>query len=125
MGIFGVPSDLVERRPDVRRAEQLLASQTARIGVAETRRFPSLTLSADLGGSVTNTINTALVTIGAGLLGPLFDAGRSRQGVAAEIARTQQLLAQYRQSILSAFRKVEDALAAVGPQGRHPPLCRL
>jgi multidrug efflux system outer membrane protein len=108
----GVPSELVERRPDVRQAEQLLAAQTARIGVAEARRFPSLTLSADLGGSVTNTINTAFATIGAGLLGPLFDAGRSKQGVAVEIARTKQLLFQYKQSILSAFREVEDALAA-------------
>jgi multidrug efflux system outer membrane protein len=108
----GVPSELVERRPDVHQAEQLLAAQTARIGVAEANRFPSLTLSADLGGTVTNTINSAFATIGAGLLGPLFDAGRSKQRVAVEIARTNQLLAQYKQSILSAFREVEDALAA-------------
>ncbi len=109
----GVPSDLVERRPDVRQAEQLLAAQTARIGVAEAGRLPSLTLSADLGGSVTNTINKAFATIGAGLLGPLFDAGRSKLRVEVEAARTKQLLAQYKQTILSAFREVEDALAAV------------
>ncbi len=109
----GLPSELVERRPDVRQAEQLLAAQTAHIGVAEAARFPSLTLSADLGGSVTNTIDTAFATIGAGLLGPLFDAGRSKLQVEVEVARTKGLLAQYKQAILSAFREVEDALAAV------------
>ena len=109
----GLPSELVERRPDVRQAEELLAAQTARIGVAEAARFPSLTLSADLGGSVTNTVDTAVASIGASLLGPLFDAGRSKLQVEVEAARTRELLAQYKQSILSAFREVEDALAAV------------
>ncbi|RTZ90403.1 MAG: transporter [Deltaproteobacteria bacterium] len=109
----GVPSELVERRPDVRQAEQLLAAQTARIGVAEAARFPSLTLSADLGGSATDTIDTIFANLAASLLGPLFDAGKSKQRVEVEVARTKQLLAQYKQSILSAFREVEDALAAV------------
>ncbi len=109
----GLPSELVERRPDVRQAEQLLAAQTARIGVAEAARFPSLTLSSNLGGNLTNTVDVTFATIGASLLGPLFDAGKTKQQVAVEVARTKQLLAQYKQSILSAFREVEDALAAV------------
>jgi multidrug efflux system outer membrane protein len=109
----GLPSELVERRPDIRRAEQLLAAQTARIGVAEAARFPSLTLSADLGVSVTNGLDAGFLSLGLDLFGPLFQAGKNKRRVEIEVARTEQLLAQYEQSILAAFREVEDAMVAV------------
>ena len=109
----GLPSELVERRPDIRQAEQLLAAQTARIGVAEAARFPSLTLSADLGASVTNGLETGFLSLGLDLFGPLFEAGKNKRRVEIEVARTEQLLAQYEQSILAAFREVEDAMVAV------------
>ena len=109
----GLPSELVERRPDIRQAEQLLGAQTARIGVAEAARFPSLTLSADLGASVTNGLEAGFLSIGLDLFGPLYQAGRNKRRVEIEVARTEQLLAQYEQSILAAFREVEDAMVAV------------
>jgi len=109
----GLPSELVERRPDVRQAEQLLAAQTARIGVAEAARFPSLTLSADLGASVTDGLEAGFLSVGLDLFGPLVQAGKNKRRVDIEVARTEQLLAQYEQSILAAFREVEDAMVAV------------
>ncbi len=109
----GLPSELVERRPDIRQAEQLLAAQTASIGVAEAARFPSLTLSADLAVSVTDGLEAGFMSLGLDLFGPLYQAGRNKRRVEIEVARTEQLLAQYEQSILAAFREVEDAMVAV------------
>jgi len=121
----GVPSELVERRPDVRQAEELLAAQTARIGVAEAARFPSLTLTADLGAAVTEGVGAAFAALDANLLGPLFQAGRNKRRVELEAARTRELLAGYEQSVLNAFREVEDALAAVeANRARHDILVR-
>ena len=77
----GLPSELVERRPDIRQAEQLLAAQTARIGVAEAARFPSLTLSADLGASVTSVLDAGAWSVGLDLFGPLFQAGKNKRRV--------------------------------------------
>jgi multidrug efflux system outer membrane protein len=109
----GLPSELVERRPDIRQAEQLLAAQTARIGVAEAARFPSLTLGANLGASVTDGLGAGFLSLGLDIFGPLFEAGKNKRRVEIEVARTEQLLAQYEQSILAAFREVEDAMVAV------------
>jgi len=109
----GLPSELVQRRPDVRQAEELLAAQTARIGVAEAARFPSLTLTADLGAAVTDGLGSGFLGLGANLFGPLFESGRNKRRVEIEVARTEALLSQYEQAILSAFREVEDALVAV------------
>jgi len=100
----GLPSELVERRPDIRQAEQLLAAQTASIGVAEAARFPSLNLSANLAASVTNGLEAGFVSLGLDLFGPLYQAGKNKRRVEIEVARTEQLLAQYEQSILAAFR---------------------
>jgi multidrug efflux system outer membrane protein len=114
----GLPSELLERRPDVRAAEQALAAQTARIGVAEALRFPSLSLTASAGlasaelSSLTDS-DASVWNIGANFLAPLFDAGRNQRRVEVEVARTEQLLNQYQLTVLQAFREVEDALAAV------------
>ena len=114
----GLPSELLERRPDVRAAEQSLAAQTARIGVAEALRFPSLSLTATAGYASTELTqltdsNLAIWNIGANFFAPLFNAGQNKRRVEIEIARTEQLLNAYELTVLQAFREVEDALVSV------------
>lgn len=114
----GLPSELLERRPDIRQSSQLLAAQTARIGVAEALRFPSLSLTGSLGLASTDlddfiSSDNKVWSIGADLIGPIFDAGRGKSRVEAERARTEQLLNAYELTVLQAFREVEDALVAI------------
>jgi len=111
----GLPSELLERRPDIRQASQELAAQTARIGVAEALRFPSLGLTGSLGLASDDlddfiSSDNEVWGISANLLGPIFDAGRNKARVEAEKARTEQLLNQYQLTVLRAFQEVEDAL---------------
>jgi len=114
----GLPSELLERRPDVRQASQQLAAQTARIGVAEALRFPSLSLTGSL-GLASNDLSGFLSSenkvwgISADLLGPIFDAGRGKARVEAERARTEQLLNNYQLTVLRSFQEVEDALIQI------------
>jgi multidrug efflux system outer membrane protein len=111
----GLPSELLERRPDVRQASHQLAAQTARIGVAEALRFPSLSLTGSL-GLASNDLDNFISSdnkvwgISANLLGPIFDAGRGKSRVEAERARTEQLLNAYQLTVLQAFQEVEDSL---------------
>jgi multidrug efflux system outer membrane protein len=109
----GLPSELLQRRPDILEAERRLHAQTARIGVAEALKFPQLDLTADLGGQFTEDRNLGFLGLGAQIFGPLFNAGENQRRVEVETARTEQLLNAYEQAILSAFRDVEDALVAV------------
>jgi len=111
----GLPSELVQRRPDILQAERRLAAQTARIGVAEALKFPSLSLTGTAGvsGDLTDGgLAAGFLGLGASLLGPLFNAGKNERRVEIEVARTEQLLNQYEQTILTAFREVEDAIVA-------------
>jgi multidrug efflux system outer membrane protein len=114
----GLPSELLERRPDVRQASQELAAQTARIGVAEAQRFPSLSLTGTLGlaspelDDFISSDNKAW-SIGGSLLGPIFDAGRGRSRVEQERARTEQLISAYELTVLRSFQEVEDALIEI------------
>ncbi len=111
----GLPSELVQRRPDILQAERQLAAQTARIGVAEALKFPSLSLTGTAGvsGDLTSGgLATGFLGLGASLLGPIFNSGKNQRRVEIEVARTEQLLNQYEQAILTAFREVEDALVA-------------
>ena len=111
----GLPSELVQRRPDILQAERRLAAQTARIGVAEALKFPSFTLTGTAGVSSDLTdsgLTVGFLGLGAQLLGPLFNAGKNQRRVEIEQARTEQLLNQYEQTILTAFREVEDAIVA-------------
>jgi multidrug efflux system outer membrane protein len=114
----GLPSELLQRRPDVVQAEQQLAAATARIGMAKADRFPKLSLTGllgfaspqltKLGGS-----DTFFGVTGPSLAGPLFNAQiLGFQQEAAE-AQARQAIAQYEQTILVAFREVEDALVGV------------
>jgi multidrug efflux system outer membrane protein len=114
----GLPSELLERRPDVRVAEQQLAAQTARIGVAEAIRFPSLSLTGTLGlasDDLSGFISSDNKTWGlsAGLIAPVFNAGRNKRRVEVEVARTEQALLNYEQTVLQALREVEDSLVAI------------
>jgi len=110
----GLPSELVQRRPDVLQAEMLLAAQTARIGIAEALRFPSLSLTANLGTQSTQltdaVVGNSFIDVGFEILAPVFTGGRLKSNVEIERARTEALVRAYEQSILIAFREVEDAL---------------
>jgi multidrug efflux system outer membrane protein len=114
----GLPSELLQRRPDVIQAEQQLAAATARIGMAKADRFPKLSITGVLGLAspqlsrlVAN--ETYFGVAGAGLTGPLFNAQiLGFQQKAAE-AQAKQAVAQYEQTILVAFREVEDSLVGV------------
>ena len=108
----GLPSELLDRRPDLLMAERRLEAQTARIGVAEALRYPQLTLSADMAASFANPVS-ALAGLGGQVLGPLFNAGANRRRVEIERYRTEQLLYAYEQTFLTAIREVEDAMVAV------------
>jgi multidrug efflux system outer membrane protein len=114
----GLPSELLERRPDVRQASQQLAAQTARIGVAEALRFPSLGLTGSL-GLASNDLDDFLSGdnkvwgLSANLFGPILDAGRNKARVEAEIARTEQALKNYELTVLRAFQEVDDSLVDI------------
>ena len=114
----GLPSELLQRRPDVVQAEQQLAAATARIGAAKADRFPKLSLTGLLG--IANPNLSKLFTAGGdfGVFGPTLTSpllnavSLGFQQDAAE-AQARQAVAQYKQTILTAFKEVEDALAGV------------
>ena len=114
----GLPSELLMRRPDILEAERQLAAQTARIGVAQAQRWPSLSLTGS-GGYLSDDASelfngdSNFFNIGANLFQPLFNAGQNKARVEVEIARTEQLLNQYEITVLQAFREVEDSLVAI------------
>lgn len=114
----GLPSELLERRPDIREASSLLHAQMARIGVAEAARWPTLSLTGTL-GLASNELSGLVAgdnkiwDVNTSLLGSIFDAGRNRSRVEVERARTEQALLAYEQTILRAFREVEDALGGI------------
>jgi multidrug efflux system outer membrane protein len=115
----GLPSTLLERRPDLRQAEQQLVSANARIGIAKAEFFPRLSLTALLGTASPEvsalTGGTATVWAVAGTFsGPLFNAGRTLGNYRASIAQWEQARLQYEQAVLTALREVSDALTALG-----------
>ena len=115
----GLPSELLLRRPDVAAAERAVAAANARIGVARAAWFPSLTLSASLGGSATTlsrlvSAPTLTWSLGAALAQTLLDAGARDAAVAQAVAAHQGASASYRQSALNAMTQVEDQLTALG-----------
>jgi outer membrane protein, multidrug efflux system len=114
----GLPSSLLERRPDIRAAEQTLVAANAQIGVARAALFPAISLTAALGAQSAepgNMVSTGagIWTIGAGLALPLFDAGRREARVEQADARREQALAGYQRSIETAFREVSDTLVSI------------
>jgi len=110
----GLPSSLLERRPDVLAAQFALKSQTERIGVAEARRLPAISLTGTAGAASTElssmTIEGFAWSVGANLVGPIYQFGKNKKRVEIEKARTKQALYQYENIVLLAFREVADAL---------------
>ncbi len=112
----GLPSQLLQRRPDILQSEQQLAAATARIGVAKAERFPKITLTGLLGVAspqLSSLGSSDYAAAGLGLAGPILNA--QTLGFQQQVAEAQakQALAQYQQTILVAFKEVEDALVAV------------
>jgi multidrug efflux system outer membrane protein len=114
----GLPSALLERRPDIRVTEQQLISENALVGVAMAAQLPTFSLTGNFGGE--SATLAALVTgpariwsIGVGLTTPIFDAGKLAALADAERARYRQALATYQQAIETSFREVADALTNV------------
>jgi len=111
----GLTSALLERRPDIRQAEQQLIASNARIGVAKAAFFPRLNLTAD-GGFQSSALTSlfsgpaGLWSFGGALTQPIFEGGRLRNNVRLTEARQQEALLVYRQTIQEAFREVSDAL---------------
>jgi len=115
---LGVPSDLLERRPDVASAERQMAYENALVGVATTAFYPQLTISGGGGfqsTSLTNLISapSAVWSLGADLLQPIFQGGRNRANLEATKAAYEATVANYRQSVLTAFQQVEDGLSGL------------
>ena len=114
--LTGVPSALLERRPDVASAERQVAAANEQIGVAKAALFPSLTLSAS-GGSQTTAFDdllswpTRFWSVGPQVAQTLFDAGKRKAQVAGAEAAYDATAANYRQTVLMAFQQVEDSLA--------------
>ena len=111
----GLPSALLERRPDIQAAEQQLVAANAQIGVARAAYFPTISLtgsggieSTSLSGLFSGT--NAVWAATAGLTQPIFTAGRTRSNVAIAEARREQAVLSYQQTIRQAFREVSDAL---------------
>jgi multidrug efflux system outer membrane protein len=114
----GLPSRLLEQRPDIRAAEASLAAQTARIGYAQTLRYPSIILTGDLGLASTDLdilleSDQKVWNINIDIFGPIFDANKRKRNVQVEKARTEQALNNYEQTVLRALQEVEDALAGI------------
>ncbi len=113
-----LPSQLLERRPDIAANERLAAAANEQIGIAKAAFFPSLTLAATAGlqaSHITTWIAwpSRFFSIGPTLAETIFDAGRRRAQVTQDVAAYDATVAAYRQSVLTAFQQVEDGLSSM------------
>jgi multidrug efflux system outer membrane protein len=113
----GIPSALLERRPDIRQAEQNLIAANAQIGVARAAYFPQIALTGNAGyesAKLTNLFQgpAGVWTLAGAFTQPIFEGGRLKSGVRLAEAQHEQLLLTYQQTIQGAFRDVSDALVA-------------
>ena len=120
---LGMPSDLLERRPDIATAERTMANENALVGVARTAFYPQFTISGTGGfqsislGSLI-TAPSAFWSLGGDLLQPILNGGRNRANLAATQAAYEQSVANYRESALTAFQQVEDSLSGLDSLSR-------
>jgi len=120
----GLPSDLLERRPDVLRSEAQLHSATAQVGVATADLFPKFSLTGSGGlQSLTQGSLASLAgsfwSLGPSVTLPIFNAGKIRANIKAQNAAAQQALLAYRQTVLTALQDVESALIAYAKEQQH------
>jgi NodT family efflux transporter outer membrane factor (OMF) lipoprotein len=113
---LGVPSDVLERRPDISTAERLMAYENAQVGIAHSAFYPHITLSGSGGWEsrdISSLFNAPSLfwSLGADALQPIFEGGRNRANLAAARAAYDQSVANYRQSVLTAFQEVEDGIS--------------
>jgi NodT family efflux transporter outer membrane factor (OMF) lipoprotein len=113
-----LPSSLVRQRPDIRAAEELLHAASARVGVATANLYPKITLSGNIGSNAVTiedlfSSGSSIWSLGAGLLQPLFRGGELSAKRRAAIAAHYQAIAQYRETVLTAFQNVADSLRAL------------
>ena len=114
----GLPSELVQRRPDVVQAEEVLIAETARVGVAEALRYPSISLTGSYGtasdelGDLTGS-SAETWGIGANIFAPIFNSGALKAQAQAQRARAEAALLDYELTLQQAFREVEDALVSI------------
>ena len=111
----GLPSNLVERRPDIRRSEAQLAAATARVGEAKADLFPHFLLTGTAGRQATELHDLTLgagnfFSVGPAISVPLFTGGRIRSNIAVQASRQREALISYQASILNALEEVETAL---------------
>ena len=118
----GLPSALLERRPDLRAAEEELAAATARIGSAKALLYPSIAITGSFGwesselGDLLDSPSQSW-SIGANLLQPIFNGGLNRRRVDVSESQQRQALYTYERAVLQAFREVEDQLVALRQSG--------
>ena len=115
---YGVPSQLLERRPDIAAAERLVAQANAQIGIAQTAYFPLVSLEGSAGFQSTMiaewfTWPSRFFSVGPALAETIFDAGLRRATVQQFRAQYDEQVASYRQTVLTAFQQVEDNLAGL------------
>lgn len=113
----GLPSDLLERRPDIAAAERSLAAANARIGVAKAAFFPAISLTGSAGFESAQTeslfrADSRIWSIGPSLYLPIFQGGRNRANLERSRAAYDESVSIYRQQVLVAFREVQDALTS-------------
>jgi len=120
---LGMPSDLLERRPDIATAERAMANENALVGVAQTAFYPQFTISGT-GGFQSITLGSLISapsvfwSLGGDLLQPIFNGGRNRANLAATQSAYQESVANYRESALTAFQQVEDGLSGLDSLSR-------
>ena len=120
---LGIPSDLLERRPDIATSERAMAQENALVGVARTAFYPQFTISG-AGGFQSITLGSlisapsAFWSLGGDLLQPIFNGGRNRANLAATKSAYDESVANYRESTLTAFQQVEDGLSGLNSLSR-------
>ncbi|MFO8241206.1 MAG: efflux transporter outer membrane subunit, partial [Dissulfuribacterales bacterium] len=127
---FGVPAEVLRRRPDIRRAERNLAAQSAMVGVATAELYPKFSLLGSVGLEALSSdslfsAGSRTHSIGPSITWPLFDAGTIRNNIAVQSALQEQAFIRYEATVLMAFEEVENALIAYAEeQSRRESLSR-
>ena len=114
----GVPSEILERRPDIATSERQMAFQNAQVGLAQAAFYPHITLSGSAGAqsrNIATLVNAPSLVwaLGGDVLQPIFNGGKNRANLAAARAVYDESVANYRESVLEAFQQVEDGLSGL------------